>query len=172
MWFLRILWWHFEFCWGSFSDVIVKAKSTKSTEKRTIWRFKSVVKSTFFASGPKQALVTASHYLSNCCKVKSRFCSHHDFCFLYEVILRHGALFNHLNGHVVFSLPLSILDHSKLACAQVFDEGEVPRVDLPHTWREPDKLKQPIYDLETCLPLTAEAQNKMEITLLAARVNG
>lgn len=82
-----------------------------------------------------------SYYLSDCCKVKSGFCSHHDFCFLYEVILRHGALFNHLDGHVMLSLPFSVLHHPKLAGAQVFDEGEVTRVDLPHTWREPYKKK-------------------------------
>lgn len=72
---------------------------------------------------------------------KLAFYSHHDFCFLYEVILRHGALFYHLNGHVVFALPLSVLHHSKLAGAQVLDESEVMRIDLPHTWRKPDESK-------------------------------
>lgn len=86
------------------------------------------------ASVPKKALATVEHIIA------PGFCSHHDFCFLYEVILRHGALFNHLDGHVVFSLPLSVLHHSKLAGAQVFDEGEVTRVDLPHAWRGPDKI--------------------------------
>ena len=61
---------------------------------------------------------------------------HHDFGLFYEIVLRHGAFFNHLNGHVMLTLPLPVLHHPKLPIAQLLDEGEVSGFDLPHAWRK------------------------------------
>ena len=68
---------------------------------------------------------------------------HHDFGLLDEVVLRHGALLDHLDGHVMLALPLAVLDHPELAVAQLFHEGEVTWVDLPNTWKIKQKLSQP-----------------------------
>ena len=67
---------------------------------------------------------------------------HHDFGFFDEIVFRHGALFNHLNGHVVLALPLPVLHHSELTGAQLLDEGEVTGVDLPNTWRKQDRMRR------------------------------
>lgn len=67
---------------------------------------------------------------------------HHDFGFFDELLFRHGALFNHLNGHVVLALPLPVLHHSELTGAQLLDEGEVTGVDLPNTWRKQERMRR------------------------------
>lgn len=72
-------------------------------------------------------------------------CLHHDFGLFYKVILRHGALFNHLNGHVMLALPLSILHHSKLAAAQLLNESEMCGVNLPDTWSKQERQKEQLY---------------------------
>lgn len=42
----------------------------------------------------------------------------------------------------MLALPLPLLHHSKLTVAKLFDEGEVVRVDLPHTLTMQDTIKR------------------------------
>lgn len=57
--------------------------------------------------------------------------SHHDFGFFNELILRHGAFFDHLDGHIILAPPLPVLHYSKLSSPQLLQEGQVLWVDFP-----------------------------------------
>ena len=59
-----------------------------------------------------------------------RFKTHH-LSLIDKIVLAHGALFHHLDGHIRGALPLAVAHHAKLAAAQLFKQGELGRVDLP-----------------------------------------
>lgn len=55
----------------------------------------------------------------------------HHFCFLDEVVLRHGADFHHLDGRVDGAAPFSATHNAELSRAELLQDHQLRRVDFP-----------------------------------------
>ena len=54
-----------------------------------------------------------------------------------EIVLAHGPLFHHLDGHVDGPLPLAAAHHAKLTASQLLAQRQLRRVNLPLAVAEP-----------------------------------